>query len=86
MQENSLLKTARTETARESPLIPLQCDNHLIFSLAISGTKLVPKTSFSNLAKPTFSAFKTVDGFKLQINQVPVPTGFILAKLNPLRA
>ena len=63
-QENSLLKI------KKRPLIPLQCDDHLIFSLSIFGTKLVPETSFGNLAKPTFSAFKTVDGFKFPINQL----------------
>ena len=40
----------------------------LNFSLLISGTKLVLKTSFSTMAKPTFSAFKTVNGFKFSIS------------------
>ena len=66
------------KNSKKSPLIPLQCYDYLIFSLSISGTKLVPETSFGNLAKPTFSAFKTVDGFKFPINKLPVPITFIL--------
>ena len=73
-------KNSKKETVRESPLIPLalQCDDQLIFSLLISGTKLVPKMSNSNLAKPTFLAFKTVDGFKFSISLLPVPIDFVL--------
>ena len=37
-------------------------------SLSISGIKLIPRTSFGNLAKSTFSSFMTDDGFKFFIN------------------
>ena len=74
MKENSLLNIARKK--QPSNITVMRC--LLNIKLSIFETNLVPKTFFSNLAKPTLSGFKTLDGYKSSINQLPVPIDFIL--------
>ena len=46
------------------------CDVQVHYQYIIN-IKLVPRRSFGNMAKSTFSAFTTDDGFKFSINLLP---------------
>ena len=59
----------------------MQCSGSLSI-LSISGIKLVPRTSFGNLAKSTFTAFTTDDGFKFSLTLIGL---YHFAKRNEMR-
>ena len=49
-------------------LLELHLDDHHVQGSSITGIKLVPRMSFGNLVKSTFSTLTTDEGFKFSVN------------------